>query len=72
MICELEGSWQAFLDTVRDLSVFGWRYKPGSDRWSIAECAALRALSEDFLFGIVMAKAAGIHAPRERFESGEQ
>jgi hypothetical protein len=53
-IAELEGSRQAFLDATKGLSPAQWNFKAAPDRWSIAECAEHIALSEDFIFGVVM------------------
>lgn len=53
-VAELEASRQAFLDATKGLSPAQWNFKAGPDRWSIAECAEHIALSEDFIFGIVM------------------
>src|SRR6266571_6432599 len=52
-VAELESSHQAFLDVTRELSLVQWNFKPGPDRWSVAECAEHIALSENFLFRIV-------------------
>lgn len=53
-VAELEGSRQAFLDATKGLSAAQWSFKAGPDRWSIAQCAEHIALSEDFIFGVVM------------------
>jgi hypothetical protein len=53
-IAELEGSRQVFLDATKGLSPAQWNFKAGPDRWSIAQCAEHIALSEDFIFGVVM------------------
>ena len=55
-VAELQGSRQAFLDAVKDLSPAQWNFKAAPDRWSIAECAEHIALSEDFIFGLVQNK----------------
>ena len=55
-ITELEGSRQAFLDATKSLSEAQWNFKAGPDRWSIAQCAEHIALSEDFIFGLVVNK----------------
>jgi hypothetical protein len=43
-------SRKMFLDAVVHLSERQWSYKPGPDRWSVAEIAEHLALSEDTLF----------------------
>lgn len=53
-VAELEGSRQMFLDATKGLSPAQWNFKSAPDRWSIAECAEHIALSEDFIFGVVM------------------
>lgn len=53
-VAEFEGSRQAFLDATKGLSPAQWNFKAGPDRWSIAQCAEHIALSEDFIFGVVM------------------
>ena len=47
----LHSSRKLFLDSTADLSPAQWSFKPGPDRWSIAEVAEHVALTEDFLFG---------------------
>jgi hypothetical protein len=47
----LHSSRKLFLDSTANLSPAQWNFKPGPDRWSIAEVAEHIALTEDFLFG---------------------
>lgn len=47
----LHATRKLFLDSVAKLSPAQWNFKPGPDRWSIAECAEHIALSEDLLAG---------------------
>jgi hypothetical protein len=42
-----------FLDSVHGLSENAWNYKPGPDRWSVAEVAEHILLSEGLLFATV-------------------
>ena len=44
---------KVFLDSVAGLSDAQWKFKPGPQRWSIAECAEHIAVSEDALFEMV-------------------
>ncbi|MCW5980055.1 MAG: DinB family protein [Bryobacteraceae bacterium] len=55
-LSSLHASRKMFLDEVADLSGAQWNFKPGPDRWSIAECAEHIALSEDALFQLVSEK----------------
>jgi hypothetical protein len=52
-IAELEGSRQAFLDSVAGLSPAQWNFKPDENTWSVAECAEHIAVSEDVIFGMI-------------------
>lgn len=52
----LHASRKMFLDAIAGFSEAQWKFKPGPDRWSIAECAEHIALSEDFLFQMVTEK----------------
>ena len=42
----LEGTEDAFLQSIAGLSDKQWRFKPGPDRWSIAEVSEHIAISE--------------------------
>jgi len=53
---ELHATRKAFLDSLSGLTQAQWSYKPGPDRWSIAECAEHIATSEDFLFDVITNK----------------
>ncbi len=50
---ELHATRKAFLDSVAGLSKAQWNFKPGPDRWSVAECAEHLALAEDYYFDLV-------------------
>jgi uncharacterized damage-inducible protein DinB len=52
-----------FLDSVAGLSSDQWTFKPGPDRWSIADCAEHIALSEDFLTSMIKDKILASPAP---------
>ena len=49
-LSHLHATRKLFLDSIDGLSEAQWKFKPGPDRWSIAECAEHVALSEDFMF----------------------
>jgi uncharacterized damage-inducible protein DinB len=49
----LHATRKVFLDSVSGLSAAQWNFKPGPDRWSIAECAEHIALSEDSIFELL-------------------
>lgn len=49
----LHASRKQFLDETANLSDAQWNFKPGPDRWSIAECAEHIVLTEEALFGMV-------------------
>jgi uncharacterized damage-inducible protein DinB len=49
----LHASRKLFLDAVKGLSDAQWNFKPGPDRWSIAECAEHITLSEESIMGLV-------------------
>jgi hypothetical protein len=46
----LEQTRQDVIDATKGLSAAQWTFKPGPDRWSIAEVMEHIALSEDFLY----------------------
>lgn len=50
----LERSQREFLDLLAEVTEAQWRWKPGPDRWSVAECAQHIVVAEDFLFGQAM------------------
>lgn len=49
----LHASRKIFLDAVAGLTPEQWTFKPGADRWSVAECAEHITVSEDFIFGLI-------------------
>lgn len=67
----LHATRKMFLDAVADLSEAQWRFKPGPERWSIAEVAEHIALSEDALFQLVTEKIMKSPATPEK-STGEQ
>ena len=52
----LHAASKRFQDSITGLSEAQWNFKPGPDRWSIAECAEHIVLSEEFLRGMVTDK----------------
>jgi len=53
---ELHATRKLFLDSIADLSPAQWNFKPGPNRWSVAEVAEHIALSERSLFELVTGK----------------
>ena len=49
----LETTKQNILETTKGLSEAQWNFKPGPNRWSVAEVVEHIAASEDFLFGMI-------------------
>jgi len=48
-LSSLHASRKVFLDSITGLSAAQWKFRPGLDRWSIAEVAEHVALTEEFL-----------------------
>ncbi len=55
-LSELHATSKQFVDSLAGLSNAQLNFRAAPERWSIAECAAHIALSEDFLFGMVVNK----------------
>jgi uncharacterized damage-inducible protein DinB len=55
----LHATRKQFLDIVNGASEAQWNYKPGPDRWSLAEVAEHIALSEDLIFKLANKTAGG-------------
>ncbi len=66
LLDSLQQSSSRFLDSVKGLSAEQWNYKPGPDRWSVAECAEHIALAEDFLRDVVESKVLTAPATPEK------
>jgi len=49
----LQATRDAFLKSIAGLSEKQWRFKPGPDRWSVAEVSEHIAISESSLLGLV-------------------
>jgi hypothetical protein len=56
LVTELKASQQAVVDTVKGLSPEQMTFKPGPDRWSVAECVEHLAATEPMLFGFIEGK----------------
>ena len=56
-VSELESSERVFLDSTRGLSEAQWNFKPGPDRWSVAECAEHIGVTEEMIFKMVTEQA---------------
>jgi uncharacterized damage-inducible protein DinB len=52
-VSELEASQKAFLDSLAGVTDAQWNFKPSSEIWSIAECAAHIATSEDSFLDLI-------------------
>src|SRR5258708_31658447 len=62
----MHASRKLFLDAVAGLTPEQWNFKPGPDRWSVAECAEHIAISEDFIAGITAQLLKSPAAPEKR------
>jgi len=60
----LETTRKGVLDATSGLSEAQWNFKPGPDRWSVAEVTEHIALAEDYLRGLVVDKV--MKAPPRR------
>ena len=52
----LQETRQKFLASIDGVSEAQWKFKPGPDRWSIAETAEHIALSEQMILGLIIEK----------------
>ena len=52
-----EQTRQGVIDATKNLSAAQWTFKPGPDRWSVAEVMEHIAISEDFLYENAVLKA---------------
>src|SRR5262245_17718192 len=64
-----EETRKGFLDSIKNLSEGQWKFKPGPDRWSIAEVAEHIAVSEETIFGLVAKQIMQSAAAPEKKES---
>jgi hypothetical protein len=64
----LHSTRKMLLDTVTPLSEAQWKFKPGPDRWSVAEVAEHLALSEELIFGRIQKMVAGPATPEKKAE----
>jgi hypothetical protein len=55
-LASLQSTHDAFLKSISGLSVKQWTFKPGPDRWSVAEVAEHITISESTLLGMVQTK----------------
>lgn len=56
LVTELQSSHQAVVDTVKGLSPEQLAFKPGPERWSVAECLEHISVTEVALFGYITGK----------------
>jgi hypothetical protein len=52
----LESTRQGVIDATKGLSAAQWSFKPGPDRWSVAEVSEHIAAAEDYLRGLITEK----------------
>lgn len=52
----LESTRQGVIDATKGLSPAQWNFKPGPDRWSVAEVSEHIAAAEDYLRGLITEK----------------
>src|SRR5262245_52360954 len=52
-VAYLEDTRKKFLDSLQGLSEAQWKFKPGPDRWSVAEVAEHIAISEETILGLI-------------------
>jgi hypothetical protein len=73
-LAQLERTRAGVVEATKGLSEAQWKFKPGPDRWSVAEVLEHIALSEDMLLGNtskqVMAAPAG--APDRDYKAGDK
>jgi len=72
---ELQESQKAFLQSSAGLSDAQWNFKPGPDRWSVAECVEHVTLSQDLIYGVVtgnLVKSPAEPAKREAVKGKDQ
>jgi hypothetical protein len=56
-VAELESSRTVFLEATHGLSEAQWNFKPGPDRWSIAECSEHIGVTEAFILNLITEQA---------------
>jgi len=71
-LSHLHATQKAFLDSTQNVTEAQWKFKPGPDRWSVAEVAEHIALSEDFLYEIVTKKILESPASPEKKGQGKE
>jgi DinB superfamily/SnoaL-like domain len=62
----LVSSQQMLIGAIVRLTADQWRFDPGEDRWSIAECAEHLALSEERLFAMIRGQILGSPAAPDK------
>src|SRR5882724_5283436 len=55
-VAYLEKTRNGVLDATKGLSEAQWNFKPGPDRWSVAEVAEHIAAAEDLLMGLIQSQ----------------
>ncbi len=72
LLDHLKRSQRELEEATSGLSAEQWNFKPGPDRWSIAECYEHIAAVEDFLFGLITEKVLKTPARPENKDSEKQ
>lgn len=68
-VTHLQGTHDAFLQSISGLSEKQWRFKPAPDRWSVAEVAEHITVAESGIFGLVQKQVmTSPAAPEKRAE----
>jgi hypothetical protein len=67
-LSELHATRKLFVDAVSGLSEAQWRFKPGPDRWSVAEIAEHVAVTEDLYWNGIQRNVSGDANPEKRAE----
>lgn len=72
LLNHLDATRKAVLDATAGLSDAQWNFKPGPDRWSVAEVSEHLALAEGFLFTLITQQVMKAPAPTDRKESAAE
>jgi uncharacterized damage-inducible protein DinB len=67
-LSELHAGRKLLLDAVAGLSEAQWNFKPGPDRWSVAEVAEHITRAEDFLFNVSQQMLTSPATPEKKSE----
>jgi hypothetical protein len=65
LLTHLEQSAKRFKASIENVSEAQWKFKPASDRWSIAECAEHVVTVDDMTFGFATTQLLKMPAPAQ-------